>query len=197
MTKAPDRESTLPSPNERAAATEAYAAFIKERGIRDTQARRRILAAVFDLPGHFEADQVLYLLRERGAKVGKATLYRTLPLLVEAGVLQIVRFDTRRAHYKFVLGRSPRDQLLCRRCGRIIEFESPEIIDLRARIADDHGFELLGHRFQLTGLCPACTRSSDPPIRNNHPQPTNPHSLDAKRESSTNAARLDNVTRGN
>lgn len=141
---------------ERRAAFDALAGYIRARGIRDTQARRKVLAVALDLPGHFEAEQVLYLLRERGARVGKATVYRTLPLLVDSGILQEVRFDTKRVHYKFALGRSKQDQLICRRCGRIIEFESADVTALRSRIAAEHRFHVVSHRFQLSGLCHTC-----------------------------------------
>ena len=153
------KNRTLATPQERVEATESYESYLRTRGIRDTRARRQVLAVSFDLPGHFEADQVLYLLRERGAKVGKATVYRTLPMLVECGVLQEARFDAKRTHYKFAFGRSRRDQLICRRCGRIIEFESEDVLRIRSRIGETHKFHVTGHRFQLTGLCQTCVAS--------------------------------------
>ena len=58
----------------------AFRRYLRTNGIKDTVARRIILDAALDLHEHFEAEQVLYLLRERGEKVGKATVYRTLPL---------------------------------------------------------------------------------------------------------------------
>jgi len=136
---------------------EAFRAFLRSRRIKYTQARRKILDAVLSLHEHFEAEQLFYLLRERGEKVGKATVYRTLPLLVECGILKQVRFDDTRAHYEHAFGEGPHDHMVCRRCGRIIEFSTDEVIELGRRIARRHHFHMIGHRFQLTGLCWECS----------------------------------------
>ncbi|MCO6437664.1 MAG: transcriptional repressor [Phycisphaerae bacterium] len=135
----------------------AFREFLRKRGIKYTTARRKILDAVLDLHEHFEAEQVLYLLRDRGEKVGKATVYRTLPLLVECGVLKQVRFEVKQAHYEHAFGQGPHDHMVCRRCGRIIEFGAEEVLELRQRIGRRHHFHVTGHRFQLTGLCWECS----------------------------------------
>jgi Fur family ferric uptake transcriptional regulator len=135
----------------------AFAQYLRDRGIRNTAARREILDAVLHLNDHFEAEQVLYALREKGSKVGKATLYRTLPLLVDCGILKQVRFDVKQAYYEHVFGEDPHDHMVCRRCGRIIEFDAEEVLELRKRIAQRHHFHVTGHRFQLSGLCWECS----------------------------------------
>jgi Fur family ferric uptake transcriptional regulator len=135
----------------------AFARYLRDRGIRNTAARREILDAVLRLNDHFEAEQVLYVLREKGSKVGKATLYRTLPLLVDCGILKQVRFDVKQAYYEHVFGEDPHDHMVCRRCGRIIEFDAEEVLELRKRIAQRHHFHVTGHRFQLSGLCWECS----------------------------------------
>ena len=89
--------------------------------------------------------------------MGKATVYRTLPLLVDCGILKQVRFDVKQAHYEHAFGEAPHDHMVCRRCGRIVEFTSGEITSLRRRIAQQHHFHVTGHRFQLTGLCWECS----------------------------------------
>ena len=136
---------------------EAFRKYLRVQGIKCTQARQRILDAVLELKEHFEAEQVLYLLRERGKKVGKATVYRTLPLLVACGILKQVRFDVKQAHYEHAFGAGPHDHMVCRRCGRIVEFSSDELVELRSRIARQHHFHAISHRFQLSGLCWECS----------------------------------------
>ena len=136
---------------------EAFHRHLKANRIKYTGARRKVLDAVLELREHFEAEQVLYLLRERGLKVSKATVYRTLPLLIECGILKQVRFDVKQAHYELAFGEPPHDHMVCRRCGRIIEFASDEVIELRTRIAQRHHFHAIAHRFQLSGLCWECS----------------------------------------
>ena len=136
---------------------EAFRKYLKVHGIRYTLARQRILDAVLDLDEHFEAEQVLHVLRQRGKKVGKATVYRTLPLLVDCGILKQVRFDVKQAHYEHAFGEGPHEHMVCRRCGRIVEFSSGELLELRSQIARRHHFHAISHRFQLSGLCWECS----------------------------------------
>lgn len=149
-----DRSQERPNPE---ALRDALRRYVRSRGINYTRARQHILDGVLDLNGHFEAEQVLYLLRERGLKVGKATVYRTLPLLVDCGILKQVRFDARRAHYEHAFGEDPHDHMLCRRCGRIIEFASADVRTLCANLARRHHFHVINHRFQILGLCWECS----------------------------------------
>ncbi len=136
---------------------DAFRKFLKSRSVKWTSARERILEAVLDLHDHFEAEQVLYLLHDRGSRVSKATVYRTLPLLVECGILKQVRFDVKQAHYEHAFGEDPHDHMVCRRCGRIVEFASEEVTELCTRIGRRHHFHVTSHRFQLTGLCWECS----------------------------------------
>lgn len=143
---------------------ESFRLYLRRRGIKDTQARRSILDTVLDFREHFEAEQLLYALKESGRRVGKATVYRTLPLLVDAGILKEVRFGKKQAHYEQVYGQAPHDHMVCRRCGIIYEFDAEEVIALRQRIAAQQHFHADGHRFQLLGLCNHC--ASTPPSQN-------------------------------
>ena len=146
--------SDLQSPDE---PRESFRRYLKDQGIKYTRARETILDAVLGMKDHFEAEQVLYLLRERGLRVSKATVYRTLPLLVACGILKQVRFDVKQAHYEHAFGTGPHDHMVCRRCGRIIEFASDEVLELRSRIGRRHHFHVISHRLQLSGLCWDCS----------------------------------------
>ena len=137
----------------------AFRKYLRDHGINFTEPRRKILDVVLEMREHFEAEQVIYALRERALNVGKATVYRTLPLLVDCGILRKVRFDVKQAHYEHAFGEDPHDHMLCRRCGRIVEFSSAEVIELRKRIARQHHFHVVSHRFQLYGLCWECSIS--------------------------------------
>jgi len=139
---------------------DAFRTYLRQRAVKFTAARQKILEAALELREHFEAEQVLYLLRERGEKVGKATVYRTLPLLVGAGILREARFDVKHTHYEHAFGEKPHDHMVCRGCGRIIEFASDGVRSLRTRIARRHGFHDLGHRFQISGMCSECFAAS-------------------------------------
>lgn len=142
--------------NGQGASLEAFRRYLKENGIKLTNARRAILEVTLEINKHFEAEEVLYALKDRGLNVGKATVYRTLPLLVDCGILKQVRFDVKQAHYERIFGEEPHDHLVCLVCRRIIEFSSDELIATGQEIGKRHDFKVTGHRFQLTGYCANC-----------------------------------------
>ena len=136
---------------------EAFRHYLRSHRIKVTNARLEVLDTILGLQGHFQADQVADLLKEEGRSVGKATVYRTLPLLVDCGILKRVLLDLKRAHFELAFGEQPHDHMVCRRCGRIVEFASDEVLELRNRIAKSHHFHVTAHRFQLSGLCWECS----------------------------------------
>ena len=136
---------------------EAFSNYLRTHYVKFTSARRKILDVVLDLREHFEAEEVLYLLRQRGQRIGKATVYRTLPLLVAARILQQTRFDQRHTYYEIAFGDKPHDHMVCRGCGRIVEFAADEVAALRDRIAELHRFQAMSHRFQISGFCADCS----------------------------------------
>jgi Fur family transcriptional regulator, ferric uptake regulator len=146
-----------PIPTERMeAAYDVFRRYLKNHGIKLTAPRRRILEVVLEMRDHFEAEQLLFALREHGDQVAKATIYRTLPLLVDCGILKQVRFDVKQAHYELSFGEIPHDHMVCRRCGRIIEFNADLVIEMRKQLAAQHRFHAITHRFQISGLCWQC-----------------------------------------
>lgn len=146
--------------NQSATAQTHFRDYLKSRGIRYTMPRQQILEAVLNIEGHFEAEQLLFTLRQKGQRVGKATIYRTLPLLVDCGILKEVRFDVKQAHYRKSFGEQTHDHLVCAKCGRIVEFPSDDVLTLRNTIAKEHRFKPVSHRFQISGICWECSQSS-------------------------------------
>lgn len=137
-------------------AQRAFQAFLRTKGLKLTRSRREILLGVMTISNHFQAEGLLLAMRQTGKAVAKATIYRTLPLLEEAGIIKQVRFGHEQMHYELCFGQPPHDHLVCRQCGTILEFESGEVLRLRNSIARRHGFQPEGHRFQIVGLCVRC-----------------------------------------
>ncbi|MEW6230397.1 MAG: Fur family transcriptional regulator, partial [Bacillota bacterium] len=95
-------------------------------------------------------------LRDRGRRVSRASVYRTLPLLVKSGLLRDVHSSEKHSHYEHIFGHRHHDHLICTKCGRTIEFNSPMIEKLQTEICNQHGFWATGHKLEITGLCDAC-----------------------------------------
>jgi Fur family ferric uptake transcriptional regulator len=144
-------------PQQKQEVRDRFRRFLHGRGIKYTRPRQAILDAVLQMHEHFEAEQVLGVLHSQGHRVGKATVYRTLPLLVDCGILKRVRFDTKQAHYEHAHDQEPHDHMICVRCGSIVEFASAAMRELRQRIGKEHHFHAVSHRLQITGLCWECS----------------------------------------
>jgi len=142
-------------------AEDQFRRYLRRRGLKFTPERRAILRAILSSAEHFEAEDLLLLLRQQGKRIGKATIYRTLPLLVDCGILKRVFLADKRAHYEHSFGPTPHDHMVCQSCGRIVEFDSTELVRLRERLAAQEGFKAISHRFQILGICPACAGEAE------------------------------------
>jgi Fur family ferric uptake transcriptional regulator len=146
------------------AALARFEQFLAPRGLRVTGARRAIVEAILERKGHFEIEELIHTLRSRGIRGSRATVYRTLPLLTQAGLIQqaVVTAETR--SYERTIGREHHDHLVCTACGKVVEFHDEGFDALEAKVADEYGFRLEGHHHQLVGSCPAC-RAREPGMR--------------------------------
>jgi Fur family ferric uptake transcriptional regulator len=133
-----------------------FRGYLRGNGLKFTPERKTLLHEVLKTDQHFEAEEILVSLRQSGSRVAKATIYRTLPLLVNSGIIKPAHFGEKHAHYEHTFGQAPHDHMVCRQCERIIEFDSQEVGRLRTEIAAQHSFHAVSHRFQITGLCQQC-----------------------------------------
>jgi len=131
--------------------------FLEIRGEKLTKSRRMLVNHIFSSHKHFDADELVYDLQQAGRKVGRATVYRTLRLLVEAGMLRELRLTNRTA-YEHAYGYPQHDHMHCSDCGAIIEFSNEEIRGLRDQIGRQYGFRPQNHRFIITGQCSECLK---------------------------------------
>lgn len=128
--------------------------FLKKQGLKFTPERALVLDAVLAQGGVFEADDVDGHLRSHGHRVGKATIYRTLRHLQDAGIIAEVLIGGKQAHYRLTFGQPPRGHLVCIETGRIVEFDAPELERLRDRICREHGFESVSVQVVIHGISP-------------------------------------------
>lgn len=132
----------------------SFRSFLEKKGLRCTSARLAILRVALSSKGHFEADDLFIHLR--GKRISRASVYRTLSLLVEAGIVRKTPCDVMQARYEPMATMGDHDHLVCLRCGRIIEFHDEGIESIKERVAHEHRFELLTHRLILSGYCDRC-----------------------------------------
>jgi Fur family ferric uptake transcriptional regulator len=130
--------------------------YLERRGLKLTSERRALFDEIFGRHEHLEADELLVRLRARHAKISRATIYRTLELLVDSGIVGRVRIGDQGYRYERLRAGDHHEHLICDFCGRVIEFFEPRIESLQDEVAARYGFILLSHSHQMRGICRAC-----------------------------------------
>jgi Fur family ferric uptake transcriptional regulator len=143
-----------------AAIRKAFEDYLKTQSLRLTPQRIRIFDRAFATHDHFSAETFYGWLRaEDGPSVSRATIYRTLALLVDGGFLDSFDGGKGELVYEHVMGHRHHDHLVCIDCGKIEEFFDERIERIQSEVADQHGFELVEHDHRLRGYCRACSRA--------------------------------------
>ena len=130
--------------------------YLRSRGLRSTDARRKIVEVALDADDHFTAEALLDRIRARGHRVSRASVYRTLALLCEGGFVESREFQRGQLMYEVMVGQHHHDHLICTSCERIVEFENAEIEALQESVARSYGFTLESHSLRLFGVCADC-----------------------------------------
>lgn len=135
---------------------------LEARGLKFTSERRAILRAVLSAHVHFDADWLYVEMRRAGAKASKATIYRSLVLLCEMGILREVFRGPRGAYYEHVYGHEHHEHMICVRCGKIIEFTSKHLERLQDEACKRMNFHAQRHHLQVFGHCSDCRAKAQP-----------------------------------
>jgi Fur family ferric uptake transcriptional regulator len=133
---------------------------LQARGYRLTAARRAILAALAAAGGHVTADELATAVHRVAPRVGRMTVYRTLDLLGELGLLRPVYQGTGAAHFVLLLD-GHHHHLVCSRCRRVIEFDECALAELAETVGRRYSFAVEGHLLEFYGRCAECRVTSD------------------------------------
>ena len=125
---------------------------------RFTDQQRELLEHVFARHSHFDADQLIENLKAAGKAVSRATVYRTLKKLVEAGLLRQIELGQRTV-YDHDYGYPFHDHLVCDVCGTMIEFQNPKLDDVLREVAGEHQFQVEGRSLVIRGTCGECNKT--------------------------------------
>jgi Fur family ferric uptake transcriptional regulator len=133
---------------------EALARYLEDHNLKRTKQREVILDVFLNAKGHMSSEDLYQKIREINPRIGYTTVYRTMKLLVDAGLAEERHFDDGVARYE--VEHEHHDHLVCTSCGKIVEFESGLIERTQREIADKHSFKVMRHRHELYGLCSSC-----------------------------------------
>lgn len=134
--------------------------WLRERHLPVTRQRDMIARVVFAGGEHLSVDGVARRLREQGLKVGTATIYRALDVLVESGLVRAHDFGEGFKRFEPLLTPGDHGHLICSRCGAVERFSTERFERLLPMVADEHEFQHQAHRVEIRGLCRVC-RAAD------------------------------------
>lgn len=138
-----------------------FESYLIDVGLRQTKQRRVILDAILNSGRHVDAETIAQEAKKIDQSIGVATVYRTLQLMTEAGILEERRFEKDRVKFEIIdPNHEHHDHLICTACGNIVEFFNEEVEELQEKIAKESGFKLTHHRMELFGTCKICSRSN-------------------------------------
>ncbi len=140
---------------------ERFVEYLQSKGKRVTPQRLQLVEHIFEGHDHFDADGLIdEVARLKGKRISRATIYRTLDELVDAGLLIAMSLRGRRV-YEHDYGYPQHDHLHCKHCDKLIEFHSEELQNIREAVAREHGFRVTSHRLIITGVCTDCGRKQN------------------------------------
>ncbi|MBK2001019.1 Fur family transcriptional regulator [Campylobacter sp. LH-2024] len=138
---------------------ERFKKILRQGGLKYTKQREILLKTLYHSDTHHTPESLYMEIKqvEPNLNVGIATVYRTLNLLEEAEMVTSISFGS--AGKKYELANKPHhDHMICKNCGKIIEFENSIIERQQALIAKEYNFKLTGHLMQLYGICDDCNQ---------------------------------------
>ncbi len=128
---------------------------LQENGHRLTLARQAILEVLIVSGGHVSADQLAEMVRAQSPQVGRMTVYRTLDLLSELGVIRPIYQGTGAAHY-ILMADGHHHHLVCTDCDCVIEFEECVLAEIEEMVSGRFNFQIQGHLLEFYGVCANC-----------------------------------------
>lgn len=138
--------------------SDQFRLLLQDKGLKFTYERRMILDEVLRTKEHFDADSFYERLKGKGLRISRDTVYRTIPLLLESGIVQKSVGAGKREFFERTSVKGHHDHMVCVACGRIIEFSCHEIELLQDRICRKYAFQLLFHDHRLFGKCRDCSK---------------------------------------
>jgi len=136
--------------------------LLEADGAERLEDKLKIIDAFLGTEDHITLEDLRRILRERGCDYGSDFVMQTLNRMVELGFAQRKKFEGQPIRYEHRHLGKHHDHLVCTKCGRIIEFEEPEIEQLQAEVARRHGFQMLQHKMEIYGLCSDCLAKRKP-----------------------------------
>ena len=135
---------------------ESFKSIMRKEGFKATPQRIAVLEEMIKDKGHRESEEIYLAIKSRNTYVSRATVYRTLDILVKNNFVRKLNLGDGRARYESKIDSHHHDHLICNICGKIIEFVDADIEELQEKVANKFQFSLQRHIHHLFGICKEC-----------------------------------------
>lgn len=127
--------------------------YLKDANLRFTTERVTILEEIFNFPSHFDADQLFIHIRNKHRHISRATVYRSLELFNQIGIIKKENLGQGYASYELDLNMPHHDHMICVECGKVVEFVDEVIEKRQKEICEKYGMDMIRHQLQIFGRC--------------------------------------------
>lgn len=131
--------------------------MLRQTGKRVTPQRVLILEIINECDGHLAAEEIYRLAKQKAPRLSLSTVYRTLRVLKETGLVEELYLGD--AHYHYEVKKEGHHHLICRGCGQVIEFQCPFSEQLVQHLGEEYGFEITEVCLSVRGYCAECRRT--------------------------------------
>lgn len=132
---------------------EIFRTYLKDKAHRLTPERFMVLDEIYRNTGHSDADEIYFRMKNTGSRVSRATVYNTLELLVECGLVQRHQFGQNQSFYERSYAYQQHDHIICSACGTVLEFCDPRIHEIKMLMEKIHDFSITNHSLHFYGTC--------------------------------------------
>ena len=134
--------------------------ILRARGYRLTRPRQVVLDILLNSQEHLDAETLYDLARVKDSEISLATIYRSLALLKEVGLVQVNRLGESHGHFE-TTPEAPHYHFTCIKCGQLIEFDAPKITETVRDLCQRHRVQITQVELHLSGYCAACRQSNE------------------------------------
>lgn len=136
----------------------SFKAFLEKKGLKYTRERECIYEKVKNFPEHFDGERLYEALRKDNENIARGTIFRTIPLLLESGVIQLSVGKGKGEFFERSNSKSHHDHIICVSCGKVIEYTCKEIEELQEAVCKKYSAELIFHDHKLYVRCSKCRK---------------------------------------